>query len=718
MTHWKDYKRYNLCTDEDIFTCDTEVTSYWVTPEGEVIGYDENISNEEYNAMACGSVVYIWMIGINDNVIYGRELDELPHVLKIIRACVESDPVLYVHNLAYDFQFLRNVLNIEDVFARTQRKPMKCKANGFEIRCSYILTRLSLETWGDDLNIEGIAKQVGLLDYHVLRSPLTELTEDNLKYCEMDIKVMYYGLCRYVKKYGGVHDIVLTQTGEVRLPVKKMFQKNNGYHYKVTNLQPKTVDDYRLLRSVFAGGDTHANRLNACKIHKNVGSFDKTSDYPFQMCAEMYPMTPFVETVSDLRFMKPDVYAYIIELELFNVRSKCGTTYISRSHCILAENRDKVNLKKIYRKGVLKPVPKVRNKVVTDNGRIVDCDHIVINITEQDLPIIERCYTFDKKVLAVHRSRKAYLPKKYIEYILELYARKTSLKNIKGKEEIYMQAKQFINSLFGMMCTDILMPEIVFKWNHWQEVEKLTEAQMQAKLDDIQAKWYNNNLAYMWGVWVTAYARKELLEMVLDVGDDELYHDTDSVKLLHWERHVHKFKAKDLIMDEKLKKMCEFYEIDFERTRPLKPNGKPAPLGHWDFECIYRRARFEGAKKYAVNFASADYDTYDYKENKWLHKHNIHITVAGVPKSAGVLVKDLKQFKDGFVFDRDRCGKKMLTYLDGNNAQVIMPDGYKVHHAFGICMRNNGYTLGLTEDYSTMIGIINSDKGIIRFNVA
>ena len=161
-------------------------------------------------------------------------------------------------------------------------------------------------------------------------------------------------------------------------------------------------------------------------------------------------------------------------------------------------------------------------------------------------------------------------------------------------------------------------------------------------------------------------------------------------------------------MDEKLRKMCEYYNIDFDLTRPLKPNGKPAPLGHWDFEGYYESFKTLGAKKYAyINL---------FNENGTIKDKNkgIHVTVSGVPKKqAAELLPDLEAFADGFTFDREKCGRKLLTYLDGTNQQVKLPDGYKVHHAYAANMRNNSYSLGLTDEYAAVIQEVNESKGIL-----
>ena len=706
MIYWKDYNFTDLSPDT-VFCFDTEATSFWIRGDGSITGYKAEITNEQYNAMAPGGIVYIWMFSINDTVLYSRYLSELPELLaKISEYSPIDHPVVYVHNLAYDFQFLRNVIHFkpEDVFARTRRKPMYARTPaGIEFRCSYMLTRLSLKAWGESLDVK---KQSGLLNYDEIRTPLTPLSEAELKYCEYDLLVMYRGILKYMSKYGKIADIPLTQTGEVRKVVKKMYQKNNGYHFKVTGLQPKTYNEYKRLKAVFAGGETHANRLyvssqgefknpvtkkitkiNQDKILKNVGSFDKTSDYPYQMCAERFPMSRFVKTSNDLRFLKPETYAYIIELHLINVRCITNTTYIARSHCVSVKNG------------------------VYDNGRLISADAVALCITELDYMTIDEMYTFTiDEVVAVYRSRKAYMSKQYIEYILELYEYKTTLKGDPSKVDLYAQSKQFINSLYGMEVTDIIMPDVGYNNNSWDDYKPLTADEIQQRLDTIQEKWWANNLAYQWGVWVTAYARRELMQAVLFCDAVECYHDTDSVKLLKWREYKYYFDFQNTIMDQKLKAMCNFYDIDFERTRPLKPNGKPAPLGHWDFEGIYPKFKTLGAKKYAYYYMFEPDGVTIKPEN-----YGMHVTIAGVPKKEGSeILKDLRDLKEGFVFDREKCGKKLITYIDDVNPLVTFPDGYTVDQIHGVNLRNIEYTVSQTAEYAETIMQINEAKGFLK----
>ena len=705
MIPWRQHA-FRFMNEYTIYTLDTEVSSYFVNRQtGEVIAYDPEISSEDYNEMYLpGAVVYIWMIGINDTVLYGRELDELPECLEALRIHATGKPTVYIHNASYDFQFLRNVLHITDVFARTVRKPMKFEANDIEFRCSYMLTRLSLDSWGKNLDLE-FKKQKGLLDYNVLRSPLTPLDEDQLKYCEYDILTMYAGLKKYLSKYKEIPKIPLTQTGEVRKVVRDLFKGNNRYLFKITSLQPKTVNEYKRLKSVFAGGETHGCRFNVGRIHEHVGSFDKRSDYPYQMLAERYPMSRFSATTKDLRFMQPDKFAYIIELTYYNIKVTTPSTYISKSHCIAVKNGK------------------------YDNGRIVSADMIAICITEQDYQTIKEMYDYDpidydKDVILVMRSRKQYLPKAMILYILELYKNKTELKGIDEYADLYCKSKEFINSMFGMACTDIALPDVFYHDNQWNPEEyvremhkaidghvKSREELLQETLDELQSKFFKNFLAYQWGVWITAYARRELMRAVNHCGMDEIYHDTDSVKCLNPEKYASYFESEDQIMDQKLKEMCDFYEIDFSLTRPKKKKGKgaPAPLGHWEKEGIYDRFKTLGAKKYAYeNLRDPDGITLQEKNA------GIHVTISGVPKEEGSkLLNSLEELEKDYVFDREKCGRKLLTYIDGCNPLVTLSDGYKVHHGFAINLRNNSYTVGLSSDLEIVIRELNEQKGFL-----
>ena len=89
------------------------------------------------------SVMYIWQWQFGeDYTVIGRTWDEFLDLQKRIKEVLPSDRwlVVYVHNLSYEFQFLKGVYSFcpDDVFAVASRKVVKADMWGcFEFRCSY-----------------------------------------------------------------------------------------------------------------------------------------------------------------------------------------------------------------------------------------------------------------------------------------------------------------------------------------------------------------------------------------------------------------------------------------------------------------------------------------------------------------------------------------------------------------------------------------------------
>ena len=97
-----------------------------------------NVSHETPYAF-----MYHWQFCFNNQyVIFGRTWEEYKQLLAYFAEKLELTEtkrlVIYVHNLAFEFQFLWSQLdNISEVFARKPRKIMKFYSGGFEYRCSY-----------------------------------------------------------------------------------------------------------------------------------------------------------------------------------------------------------------------------------------------------------------------------------------------------------------------------------------------------------------------------------------------------------------------------------------------------------------------------------------------------------------------------------------------------------------------------------------------------
>lgn len=648
----------------NIITFDIECSSAWIEGD-QIITYEKGHSNEYWNNLEPLALCYLWQCSVDDVVYYGRVLESFLWLLSDLPEGVHI--IIWVHNLSYEFQFLCNILTWDKVFARLPHKPMKASSTEYpliEFRCTYMLTRLSLASWGKQL---GVHKAVGDLDYDKLRTPLTPLTDTELHYGEQDCLVVYAGIQDYLKRYKKQRSIPLTQTGTVRREVKNLLTENTEYVRYVKKLVPKSVDEYKRLQDIFAGGYTHANQMySGHVIDEHIEHYDFASSYPTVMVCKKYPMSPWYytginEIPADDEF---EDTAFIMYLEFQNIRSISFNTYIQSSKC-------------------------TGSGMKYDNGRVLQAKQLEIYVTEQDWITIKNNYEWDNlNVVRVYRSDKDYLPRPFLQYILELYANKTQLKDVAGQEDLYMQSKQYINSLFGMMVTALIQADVVFDGSDWT-MKELTAEDVEKKLKKL-SDYHDRNkkyfLSYSWGCWVTAYARRNLWECIESCDHDVLYCDTDSIFV----RGEHDFTWYNKKVTGEIRESCRINDLDFNMTRPRTPKGKEKPLGIFEREDDCSQFKTLGAKRY-VERRTGD--------------GKLHLTVSGINKEAVELLQDdIENFADGFDFnmDADCVRKKLSTYLD-DMPEVKYPDGYISRYKYGINMRNTGYLLSMTDEYKLLI---------------
>ena len=184
-------------------------------------GFDIEVSSfrtEQDEKRAC---MYIWQFGINGLVTYGRTWKEFTNFMTVLEEVLGLSywyrlPI-YVHNLQYEFQFIRKHFNWDKVFLLEDRKPAQALTGGFEFRDSLVLAGgVSLDTVGKNLTKYPVRKLVGNLDYNIVHGPETPLTEYELAYCENDIRVIMSYIQEKIETDGNVAKIPMTNTGYVR----------------------------------------------------------------------------------------------------------------------------------------------------------------------------------------------------------------------------------------------------------------------------------------------------------------------------------------------------------------------------------------------------------------------------------------------------------------------------------------------------------------------
>lgn len=622
--------------------------------------------NDGYKAF-----MYQWQFCINGNVIFGRRWEEFFQLLKKLRNFFElSDTkrlVVYVHNLAYEFEFIKDFLNVSEMFAKDRKKPLYFVADGIEFRCSYFLSNMNLQKFCE--NSEGCIhyKLNGEnYNYSKIRTCDTPLTIEEKAYCFNDVK----GLEECIKsrlKDDNLATIPLTSTGYVRRDYRKAMntRKNRALFLKLA-LNEKT---YSLCRKAFRGGDTHANRHKVGYIINDVYSYDKQSSYPASMELYYYPMSTFTKVVPRNQKEFDDFcnnYCCLMDITIYNVicKPEQADPYIDLAHCL------------------------EHSEIINDNGRILCAEKVRIVCTECDIECIRMCYEDCFKIVVneMYTAKRGKLPFEFRNYLMSLYKSKTELKGIDGKEYEYAKKKNDVNSSFGMAVSAIDRDEIIYDaFNGWT---KDTPDLKQALEDYYKSR--NNFLSYQWGVWITAQSRLQLRKMLTIVADDLVYTDTDSVKFVG-EHHIAEFE-----------KMNHQIICDCEKAQPRAyaiKDGVKYYLGVWENDGVYERFRTWGAKKYA-------YDIVEKKDRpeKGIKKGDItfRITVAGMSKEKGAkAVETLENFKiDSLPFEN--VGRQTAYYND-ESPHYMEYDGSRFLTASNIALVDTTYTLGVTGTYRQLI---------------
>lgn len=632
------------------------------------------------------AIMYEWTLGINGLCLIGRTWEEfinvIDEIVEMLELCDTYRLLLYVHNLSYEFQFMRKHFEWEKVFSIDNRKPIYAVTNsGIEFRCSYILSGYNLENLGKNLMKYKIEKKIGDLDYSLLRHSKTPLTDKELGYCINDVKVVMAYIQEKIEHDGNIAKIPLTKTGYVRNYVrnncfydgkkshKKSF-KRLKYRELISNLT-LTVEEYKQLKRAFQGGFTHANVFEVGKIVNNVGSIDFTSSYPTVMIAEKFPMSKGekVKISSKDDFLKNlKCYCCLFDIEIENLESTfLYENYLSLSRCW----------------GV--------KKAVVNNGRIVQCEHLYATITEQDYFILRKCYKWKTfRVANFIRYKKGYLPTDFVKSILKLYVDKTRLKDVEGEEVNYLKSKEMVNAIYGMTVTDIVRDELTYIDDWGKQTPDFEEAINKYNSDN------SRFMFFPWGVWVTAYARRNLFTGIFEFKEDYVYSDTDSIKGTNMHLHKEYIERYNRTITSMLEKALDFHGIDKENIRPKTINGKEKPLGVWDFEGIYTRFKTLGAKRYMIE-----------KDGK------INITVSGLNKKVCVPYllnkygdKVFENFNDSLYVPPEYTGKNTHTYIDECKEGYLTDyKGIKSYYKeiTSVHLSPSDYSLSLSKEYSDYI---------------
>ena len=437
-----------------------------------------------------------------------------------------------------------------------------------------------------------------------------------------------------------------------------------------------------MLKQAFTGAIVHCNTFYSGLIVKDVQSMDLTSAYPTQIAIGYFPFGKgeFVKPKSREEFDHfIDKKACLIDVTFWNIdKSQTFESLISRNKCIETDGFEE------------------------DNGRLIRARSIRLVITEIDYLVYRKFYKWDK--ITIHRMivyQKKRLPTAFVSAVLDLYADKTKLKGITGKESELMHSKELLNSTYGCCVTDVCKEKSVYKYGQW-----ITEP---CDIEEELAK-YNNSksrfLCYYWGIWVTSLNRLALSSAIYALGNDYIYSDTDSVKYVHPEKHKGYFEKYNAYMMNELKKASEYHGIPLEKFMPCSMDGKSHPLGVWDFDGSYTRFKSLGAKRYAVEYPDGHHS----------------LTIAGVNKKKAIpyIEAHEKDFFDFMHFDylfvEDCCGKNLHTYIDEEKTGSLMDylgNVAEFDELSSVHLMETTYKMTASDDYLALLDNIVSTYYIV-----
>lgn len=605
------------------------------------------------------AIMYIWMFQIGGQyTVIGRTWEEYHYLMQTLKAQLEDDEYIcvFVHNLSYEFQFLRGIYSFsnDEVFAVDSRKVLKCTMhNHIEYRCSYLHSNMSLAEYTKKMQVEHVKLDGDDFNYKIKRYPWTPLSDKELQYCVNDVLGLVEAITKEMEHDNdNLYTLPLTSTGYVRRDAKRAMKKVGSSFVKD---QLANYEIYQLCDEAFRGGNVHANRYYSGKILNDVKSADMSSAYPNAACNCEFPISEFFhmgkmsldDVLHLINVRKKAVLMRVAITEIRQTDPYYGCPYLSRDKC-----------------------RKIKNGLY-DNGRILSADYLETTLTDIDLLLVLDEYSFNDIVFFdVAYARYGKLPRPLVEEIIKYYVAKTELKGVKGQEVYYMKSKNKINSIYGMMAQRPVKQSIDFIENEFKKRNDNPEELLET----------NNKKAFLcfqWGVWITAWCRYFLSFGIKAAGLGFVYCDTDSVKYLG-----------DI----------DFTPFNNQRIADSKnsgsyatdPNGETHYMGVYEDDGYYAEFSTLGAKKYC------------YTKEKG---GKVYITIAGVTKRKGgeELEKygGIKAFKPGFVF-RDAGGTESV-YNDNPEITEYVIDGHKIPITSNVVIKDSTYTLGITAEYERLL---------------
>lgn len=622
-------------------------------------------TDDRGNVIIDNCFLYCYQFSIGSNIwILRTETEFLSFMQKLIKEvktaqhiyrCKSLRMLLFVANMSHEYAFLKNYfvsLGITEFFCKDKRNVLRVGLD------KAVLFAECIGLFGTSLsNIAktycNTQKLAGDLDYNLVRTPATPLTESELQYCINDVAILSelheVALNKYTRQQ---KKIPLTATGEIRAGVKaRIRQPMKALNAEMQKLIVSEDVHYYIRQFGYNGGLCGSNIKYIGELLHDIEPYDLTSDYPAQMNHNFYPAGELI-TVTDTAEMIDN----LTNGTMCYTQFKIGSINAKYTHYTLSKYKIP-NYDKYY-----KHEDCCRN-VITANNKIVSGENIVFVGNEIDFRALKKMYTLKGvQILRQWKFTKKTLCTAIVRQNMnEWYKIKNELKtNGQTKTVAYTESKKQVNGHYGLTATRL------YKQNY--DVNKATgNIEKQPEKDWIEilkTLWLNPYIAY----YTTSYAREILIDFISKYPDNIVQYDTDSMYIQHG------YKYDELIAEIDKYNACiqrlnmYIFGDDFKYYHDL---------GQWSHDptCIHFLPL--GSKRYIKT-------TID----KTGEEHT-ETVIAGLPKTAfdniliqrdlsvSELYNQLVQHHDkSFVIGYDECKKLTSVYDDRVSCETIAITDY------------------------------------------
>lgn len=421
---------------------------------------------------------------------------------------------------------------------------------------------------------------------------VSEPVEWDLHLIEEEIQTVLEDIVARERTDGNITKIPLTLSGYT----KRILQRHAEDFKRLTI---KNGNEYHAIKQAYTGGLCAANPGYVGSTLHDVYSYDIDSSYISRMVINKYPMEQvgyyleadrsIIDTIAGKHLLSVGLYRFT-GLKLRDEVSPVG--YLSKLHSNITGE-------------------------VLDGKYIREARTCETYLTSVDFEIVNTLYRFDKVTaynLTVYRGD--YIPNGIIKDMLSVYREKEELKGIESEEYRYKLKKIILSSFYGCMGTS---PEI---YGGWEE--------------------YNTNRKrvgfYPWADFVTAYARRELLNMIILSGDRYIYGNTDSVKC--------RGDIAEAVEKYNKHQRRTLYNTIIRRGIPWEKYLEN--LGRFEADGHYKEFKTLGTQKYI------------YKD----YEGNTQAVVSGLKKTIGRNIS-IDDFTDGFTLSEDESGAYTIKHIEG-----------------------------------------------------